>query len=460
MTRTIMILAGPVLGAALTGAPSAAQQAMPPHQTFTVESAALGETRRINVYTPPNYAGLTKYPVLYLLDGGVEEDWPHVTSTIDAAIRAGEMRRMIVVGIENTERRRDMTGPTEVEEDRSIAPRVGGSASFRRFIETELMPQVGRRYQVTSETAVMGESLAGLFVVETLLLQPELFATYVALDPSLWWNGGELVRTADARVRARSEWSRYREPTVVFLASADEESIAPATARLAEVLRANTSPRLRPLYQPRPDLTHATLYRAMAPGVLRELFPPAQHVVSITGTGPDGGVPADAGPVSPLEPGTDLAAREPAGAFVILREEYRNPSAGIHMPSRWTRIHLSWDAPDGRVNVALGDDGAGLVVRASALGCHVFVNYLQYGYDGGERHLFGAMRTALRTLVDGCSRGMDDPGRYERLLTDAEADFDTAMQRMKAHVAERFGPRTERCNPPDPNAFMPPSTCG
>ncbi len=56
-------------------------------------SKGLGETRRINVYTPPGYAdGTTRYPVLYLLDGGDDEDFPHphILATIDAAIRAGE----------------------------------------------------------------------------------------------------------------------------------------------------------------------------------------------------------------------------------------------------------------------------------------------------------------------------------------------------------------------------------
>ncbi|HEX8831755.1 MAG TPA: alpha/beta hydrolase-fold protein, partial [Longimicrobium sp.] len=87
---------------------------MPPHDTFTLPSAALAETRRINVYLPPMYdpAGDACCGVLYMPDGGVEEDFPHVASAADAAIRAGEMRPMLIVGIENTERRRDMTGPT------------------------------------------------------------------------------------------------------------------------------------------------------------------------------------------------------------------------------------------------------------------------------------------------------------------------------------------------------------
>ena len=250
----------------------AADEEVPPHESFTLPSAALGETRRINVCTLPGDPGPTGLPVLYVLDGGVGEDFPHVAATIDAGIRAGEMRPMIVVGIENTERRRDITPPTEVEEDRRIAPRVGGSAAFRAFLADELMPEVRRRYRVTGEAAIIGESLAGLFVVETLLLRPELFHTYVALSPSLWWNGGELVRTAAERIRAAADVLATR---TVYLSSADEEEIVAATVRLAEVLRADAPPGLRWRYAPRPDLTHATIYRAAAPRVLRELFPAA-----------------------------------------------------------------------------------------------------------------------------------------------------------------------------------------
>src|SRR6185436_8406661 len=192
------------IAAGQAGRAVAAEEPVPPHESFTVESAALKETRRINVYTPPGYgtAEATRYPVLYMPDGGLQEDLPHVATSVDTAIRAGEMRPLILVGIENTERRRDMTGPTEVEEDRKIAPRVGGSAAFRRFISDELIPEVRRRYRVTDETAIIGESLAGLFIVETFFLQPELFDTWIALSPSLWWNDEELVRKAGERLKA------------------------------------------------------------------------------------------------------------------------------------------------------------------------------------------------------------------------------------------------------------------
>ena len=147
----------------------AADVPMPAHESFTIDSATLKEVRRINVYTPPGYGTdqAARYAVMYMPDGGVEEDFAHVATDVDAAIRAGGVRAMIVVGIENTERRRDMTGPTGIESDRKIAARVGGSAAFRAFIADELMPDVRRRYRTNGNTAIVGESLAGLFVVET-----------------------------------------------------------------------------------------------------------------------------------------------------------------------------------------------------------------------------------------------------------------------------------------------------
>lgn len=249
----------------------AADEPVPTHETFTIESKVLQEARRINVYTPPGYdtAGAVRYPVLYMPDGGIQEDFPHVATTVDTAIRAGEMRPLILAGIENTERRRDVTGPTEVEEDRKIAPRVGGSAAFRRFIADELMPEVRRRYRGSDESAVIGESLAGLFIVETFFLQPEIFDTYIALSPSLWWNHEELVRKAGERLKARPDLKK-----TLYLSSANEENIAPGAARLAEALRASAPEGLRWQYKPRPDLRHDNIYRSVSPQVLRELFAP------------------------------------------------------------------------------------------------------------------------------------------------------------------------------------------
>jgi len=238
-----------------------AQDSIPRHSTFTIFSHRLAERRTINVYTPPAYDSTREsFPVLYMPDGGLAEDFPHVVNTIDSLIRLKRIRQVIVIGIENTERRRDLTGPTAVKSDSEIAPRVGGSAAFRSFIREELMPEVRKRYRGTDETTIVGESLAGLFVLETMLLEPKMFRRYIALSPSLWWNREALVRAAARRLGAFDQ-----SPRALYLAEANEAGIREGTAELAAILKAHAPPALTWYYVPRPDLEHSTIFRGVAP---------------------------------------------------------------------------------------------------------------------------------------------------------------------------------------------------
>ena len=238
-------------------------------ETFTVESTVLGEKRRINVYLPPVYADspLVRLPVLYMPDGGLAEDFLHVAGLVQVSVGNGTMRPFILVGIENTKRRRDLTGPTNNAEDRKIAPVVGGSAAFRRFIRNELMPAVKKRYRTTPETAIIGESLAGLFIVETLFLEPDLFDTYIAFDPSVWWNDNGLVTLAASRPPAPGN-----HKITLYLASSSDDRFG-LTARLAGLLA--KVPNLTTWYEAMPGESHATIYHPAALLALRKLFKPA-----------------------------------------------------------------------------------------------------------------------------------------------------------------------------------------
>ena len=249
--------------------PSAPDESPPPHRSVMLESVALKETRRINVYVPPGQPPGQPLPVIYMPDGGVAEDFPHIANTIDAAIRAGRMAPVMLVGIENTQRRRDMTGPTEVEDDRKIAPVVGGSAAFRAFIADELMQWVTANYATTGQRGIIGESLAGLFIVETFFTMPELFDTCIALDPSLWWNAGTLSKESAAWLAGHPDM-RGR----LYVAWAEPETIGPNVALLEAALQQAAPQGLEWQIVARPDLDHATIYRAVAPVVLPAMYPP------------------------------------------------------------------------------------------------------------------------------------------------------------------------------------------
>jgi len=264
-----------VLLLSVVASPAASAQTSPAPlvigQTFTLPSAVLHETRRINVYMPPGYADSAnvRLPVLYMPDGGLGEDFLHVAGLVQVLNSNGTMRPFILVGIENTARRRDLTGPTTSAEDKKIAPQVGGSAAFRQFLRTELMPLVRQRYHASAETAIMGESLAGLFVMETFLQEPDLFDTYVAFDPSLWWNNGQLVGQAEARLRA------YKgAPKTLYVASSSDDIKIPESRRLEPALKAAAPASLRWYYQAMPQETHATIYHPAALQALRVVFAP------------------------------------------------------------------------------------------------------------------------------------------------------------------------------------------
>lgn len=253
--------------AACASAPPRPPDRVLPHDSLTVQSAAVGELRRINVYTPPGYAAddTTAYPVLYMPDGGIGEDFPHITVTIDSLVRSGAIAPVIVVGIENTVRRRDLNGPTTVPRDLELAPLAGGSNNFRRFIRDELMPEINGRYRTTGQTAIVGESAAGSFVVETLFLEPDLFDRYIAMDPALYWNDRELVQKSGTRLPGLAG-----RGLVLWLSTGDTLEIQPAVAALADSLRAHAPADLRWSYSPRPAEHHDTIFRASKADAFRE----------------------------------------------------------------------------------------------------------------------------------------------------------------------------------------------
>ena len=230
-------------------------------ETFTMPSEVLHESRRINVYFPPGFSAASDsaLPVLVMPDGGLAEDFLHVAGLIEVSVGNGTMRPWLLVGIENTERRRDMTGPTANPRDRKIAPHVGGSQPFRDFIRSELMPEVRRRYRTTSESGIVGESLAGLFVIETFLREPDLFGTYIAFDPSLWWNDRGLVTDEAALLAAHARAGR-----TLFMATSSEPGIVTDARAFDSTLVAAKVPGLRYQYVPFPAETHGTIYHPAA----------------------------------------------------------------------------------------------------------------------------------------------------------------------------------------------------
>ncbi|WP_179377224.1 alpha/beta hydrolase [Winogradskyella wichelsiae] len=232
---------------------------IPLHDSFKITSKLLKETRVINVWTPPNYkTSNDSLPVLYMPDGGVvNEDFPHIANTISKLVENKSIPPIILVGIANTDRRRDLSGFSKVKDDAQYCPLTDGAKDFRAFISDELILEIDKKYRTTSEKGIIGESLAGLFVIETLLLQPETFNFYIAMDPSLWWNDHYLVKNTEHYLEKFTE-KRIK----LWFAASDAEDISIHSKSFSEILKNKSPETLIWKFSNKPKEHHNTIFRA------------------------------------------------------------------------------------------------------------------------------------------------------------------------------------------------------
>lgn len=171
---------------------------------LTIKSSVLGEDRAILVRTPPGYeANKRSYPVLYMTDGDAHIG--HTSGTIEFLSRNGRMSELIVVGIPNTDRTRDLTPTKANGPNAEQFATAGGADNFLKFIETELIPEVEKRYRVQPYRVLAGHSFGGLFVVHALIARPELFNSYIAVSPSLQWSDEATLKRAEEFFKTRKE---------------------------------------------------------------------------------------------------------------------------------------------------------------------------------------------------------------------------------------------------------------
>jgi predicted alpha/beta superfamily hydrolase len=168
-----------------------------------IDSKILNEQRKIWVYIPHDGANdiysRQRYPVVYLLDG--DAHFYSVTGMIQqlSSVNGNSVcPEMIVVGIPNTNRTRDLTpsysNSSLPHTDSDMIKNSGGGEKFMSFIEKELIPHIDSLYPTQPYRMLIGHSLGGLTVMNALLHHTNLFNSYVAIDPSMWWDNQNLLK--------------------------------------------------------------------------------------------------------------------------------------------------------------------------------------------------------------------------------------------------------------------------
>lgn len=253
--------------------PSVTDEAIEIGRTFTIESSVLDDQRRISVRLPAEYGSEPerRFPVVYVIDGGPQQDFPHIAGIAQSREVNGTFAPFILVGIETVARRQEITPPaTDVAAyEAELGATPGGSETFRRFIRDEVKRWVEQRYRTSGRDAVIGESLAGLFVIETLFREPDLFDDYIAVSPSLWWEDMLYGRSASAFLAAIPPGDRR-----LYLTLADEGyRHGEGVALLVDALRRSAPEGMQWLYVPQGDSeTHASIYHGAALDAFRAFY--------------------------------------------------------------------------------------------------------------------------------------------------------------------------------------------
>ena len=210
-------------------------------ERFTLRSEILGEERTVRIRCPQGYEDTQRaYPVLYLLDGDETLFQSHGGAAVHVTEWEAKAPEMIVIGIGNTDRSRDMTPSPHVLPDGRT--HGGGGKDFLRFIEEELIPWVDEAYRTLDYRVLSGTSASGLAVVYAMVSGGHGFHGFVASSPTIGWDDRLVFRMLE------EGWAEDGvRPVSLYLFCGDDElgSIESECRDFARLLEAKAPANLR-----------------------------------------------------------------------------------------------------------------------------------------------------------------------------------------------------------------------
>ncbi len=204
-------------------------------QEVIIKSTELNEERPIWVYLPEGYitSPQKQYPVLYMLDGAFH--FHHVTGSVQVLAKRRRIPEMIVVAIpylDDQRRNRDLT-PVAMDG----RPPVAAADKFLAFIKNEVIAHAEKNYRTKPYRMLFGHSLAGMFSINTLIEEPELFNAHFAISPSVYWADRFLFKKIAMYSLDESKSDRH---LYLSAAGGDRDQIRLAVIDFSELVDKNT----------------------------------------------------------------------------------------------------------------------------------------------------------------------------------------------------------------------------
>ncbi|CAH0288494.1 alpha/beta hydrolase-fold protein [Chryseobacterium sp. Bi04] len=235
----------------------------------TIKSKTLNEERTLNIYLPQGFDKAKSYPVIYLLDGSMNEDFIHVSGLVQFFNQMYSMPETIVVGIANVDRKRDFTFHTDLKDLQKDYPTTGHSDKFITFLEKELKPYIESQFK-TTEKYLFGQSLGGLLATEILLKKPEMFNNYFIISPSLWWDDESLLKQAPQLLAKSPDTKKF---VYVSVGKGEHPVMIKDAETFYDILKKSNKKNWTLEYKMMETDNHATiLHRSLYEGLVK-LFP-------------------------------------------------------------------------------------------------------------------------------------------------------------------------------------------
>jgi predicted alpha/beta superfamily hydrolase len=195
------------------------------HRVKRINSTILNETRNISIYLPENYMDSeSKYPVLYLLDGGAHLQ--HASGAADYLSTRGHIPDIIVVAIHNIDRSRDFS-PVHVDN----IPTSGGAEKFLGFLSEELVPYLDETYRTAGFNILLGHSFGGTFIGYCLLAKPKLFDAFLAVSPFLMYADNFVVNKTAEKLKP------FRDTKYFYMTVGNEQRYFEALEEYTSIMK-------------------------------------------------------------------------------------------------------------------------------------------------------------------------------------------------------------------------------
>ncbi len=273
-----------LIGLIILSFSSYSQNAITIGKTETIHSKILKEDRILEIHMPKDYEESDKtYPVLYLLDSFY--NFSHAVGSVEYLQLNRLIPDMIVVGIRNTNRNRDLSpnSPELSTEELERMGTTGEANNFMAFLEKELIPHVEKTYKAAPYRVIVGHSLGGLFNVYTFFKKPELFDAYLTISPSLWYSNELITRKFENVFNNPSKLS-----ATFYMTLANENkgnmrgNVLKLSGEFNNYINAHKEADLRFKYEPMPDESHGTIGLPSIYSGLRFIFEPTKYEIPRT----------------------------------------------------------------------------------------------------------------------------------------------------------------------------------